>query len=164
MFGLFLGVFGFSSVKRLFLSQCFLARKSRYVYNKYIYKQDFNEYLLNKLFFMVSVFSFLVMQRKTGSPSDAELLNLSSELGSKWKNLARALGIPEANIEIIEDENRKVIEKCYKSLLLWKQGRGFQANYEVLEAGLCHGVVLRRDLAEKYCYCHGMPQEHDHAG
>ena len=29
---------GFSSAKRVFLSRCFLVRKSRYVYNKYIYQ------------------------------------------------------------------------------------------------------------------------------
>ena len=28
---------GFSSAKRLFVSRCFLARKSRYVYNKVLY-------------------------------------------------------------------------------------------------------------------------------
>lgn len=106
------------------------------------------------------------MRRKTGGPSEEELLSLSSELGAKWKNLARALGIPEANIEVVEEENRRVVEKCYSSLLLWKQGRGAQATYEALEAGLCHGVVLRRDLAEKYCYFYeqAAPQEHDFRG
>lgn len=104
------------------------------------------------------------MQRKAGVPSEAELLSLSGELGSKWKNLSRALGIPESNIEVIEEENRRVVEKCYSSLILWKQGRGSLATYEVLEAGLCHGVVLRRDLAEKYCYERIGPQEHELRG
>lgn len=104
------------------------------------------------------------MHRRTGIPPDADLLTLSSELGAKWKNLARALGIPEANIEVVDEENRKVVEKCYSLLLLWKQGRGSQATYEALEAGLCHGVVLRRDLAEKYCYVQALPQENDFRG
>ena len=104
------------------------------------------------------------MHRRNGIPSDAELLNLSSELGTKWKNLARALGIPEANIEVVDEENRKVVEKCYNVLLLWKQGSGCRATYQTLEAGLCHGVVLRRDLAEKYCYVHALPQENDQLG
>lgn len=101
------------------------------------------------------------MHRRNGIPSDPELLNLSSELGAKWKNLARALGIPESNIEVVDEENRKVVEKCYNLLLLWKQGSGYRATYEALEAGLCHGVVLRRDLAEKYCYVHALAQEND---
>lgn len=101
------------------------------------------------------------MHRRNGIPSDAELLNLSSELGAKWKNLARALGIPESNIEVVDEENRKVVEKCYNLLLLWKQGSGHRATYEALEAGLCHAVVLRRDLAEKYCYVHALAQEND---
>lgn len=104
------------------------------------------------------------MQRKDGVPSEQELLNLASELGSKWKNLARALGVPEANIEVVEEESRRVVEKSYNLLLLWKQGRGSQATYQALEAGLCHGVVLRRDLAEKYCYERPIPQEHDLRG
>ena len=104
------------------------------------------------------------MHRRNGIPSDAELLNLSSELGTKWKNLARALGIPEAHIEVVDEENRKVVEKCYNVLLLWKQGSGHQATYEALEAGLCHSVVLRRDLAEKYCYVPALAQENDLRG
>ena len=104
------------------------------------------------------------MHRRNGIPSDAELLNLSSELGAKWKNLARALGIPEANIEVVDEENRRVVEKCYSALLLWKQGSGCRATYEALEAGLCHGIVLRKDLAEKYCYAHALPQENDIRG
>ena len=31
---------GFSSAKRLFLSRCFLARKSRYVYHRYICRKS----------------------------------------------------------------------------------------------------------------------------
>lgn len=104
------------------------------------------------------------MPLRVGVPLDAELLNLSSELGSKWKNLARALGIPEANIEVVDEESRKVMEKSYKLLLLWKQGNGDRATYAALEAGLCHAVVLRRDLAEKYCYEHVVPQENDFMG
>ncbi|KAJ7393840.1 hypothetical protein OS493_003507 [Desmophyllum pertusum] len=105
------------------------------------------------------------MPRRIGVPSDAELLNLSSEVGAKWKNLARALGIPESNIEVVDEESRKVLEKCYNLLLLWKQGRGSQATYAALEAGLCHAVVLRRDLAEKYCFHdQAIPVENDFMG
>ena len=38
---------GFSSAKRLFLSRCFLARKSRYVYNRYICRKSVWIFLLN---------------------------------------------------------------------------------------------------------------------
>ena len=105
------------------------------------------------------------MYRKTGVPSEEELLDLSLELEAKWKNLARALGIWEADIEAVDEENRQVVEKCYNLLLFWKHRCGSRATYEVLEAGLCHGVVLRRDLAEKYCYSlQAIPQEHDFMG
>lgn len=97
------------------------------------------------------------MPLREGVPSDPELLSLSSELGAKWKNLARALGIPEAHIEVVEEESRKVVEKSYQLLLLWKQANGVGATFGALEAGLCHAVVLRRDLAEKYCHYQGVP-------
>lgn len=103
------------------------------------------------------------MLLREGIPTEAELLSLSSELGAKWKNLARALGIPEHHIEIVEEESRRVVEKSYQLLLLWKQASGVGATYGALSAGLCHAVVLRRDLAEKYCYNHqGVPGENDH--
>lgn len=101
------------------------------------------------------------MALRVGVPRDEELLSLSSEIGAKWKNLARALGIPEAQIEVVEEESRKVVEKSYQLLLLWKQANGTRATYEALLAGLCHTVVLRRDLAEKYCYGPVAPQEND---
>ena len=99
------------------------------------------------------------MQRKTGSPSEADLFELSAELAYEWKNFARALSIQEARIKVIEKDHDDVIERCYQSLLSWKQVGGVKATYEELEAALCHGVLSRKDLAEKYCY-HPIPQKH----
>ena len=107
---------------------------------------------------------FLGRQRKAGVPSDNELLSLAAELGSKWKMLSSVLRIPTPSIEAIDEENRRMVEKCYSSLILWKQRNGSQATYEVLEAGLCHATVDRRELAEKYCYVRIIPQEHDGRG
>ena len=105
------------------------------------------------------------MPKRVGVPPDSELLNLAWELGAKWKSLGRALGIPESIIEMIDDEHRKLLDKAYNLLLNWKQGAGSEATYQALETGLCHVVVLRRDLAEKYCYGPPIqPQEHELMG
>lgn len=103
---------------------------------------------------------FLGRQRKAGVPSDEDLLNLSAELGAKWKMLSSVLGTSKARIEDI-DENKRMVEKCYDSLISWKQRNGCEATYEVLEAGLCHKTVEGRELAEEYCYERIVPQEHD---
>ena len=78
--------------------------------------------------------------------------------------LSSALRIPMPSIEAVDDENKGMVDKCYKSLILWKQRSGSQATYEVLETGLCHASVDRRELAEKYCYVRVIPQEHDGRG
>ena len=83
---------------------------------------------------------------------EQDLLNLSFDLGAKWKRLAYALGISVSSIETVDKKNQPDDEKCFNLLLAWKQGCGSQATYEALEAGLSHNFVLRKDLAEKYCY------------
>ena len=93
------------------------------------------------------------MQRRIGGPSEEELLNLAWDVGSKWKNLGRVLGIPDPKLDMIDEDERKLMEKTYSMLRTWKQGLGAAATYEALEMGLRHVVVLRADLAEKYCYC-----------
>ena len=95
---------------------------------------------------------FWVRQRKAGVPSDEDLLSLSAELGAKWKMLSSVLGTSKARIEAIDDENKRMVDKCYDSLISWKQRNGCGATYEGLEAGLCHETVEGRILAEKYCY------------
>lgn len=92
------------------------------------------------------------MELKAGNPTSEELLNLAHDVGIKWKNLGRALGIPENIIETLDEENKKFIDKAYKMLLTWSQGRGYlEANYNELNVALRHITVLRTDLAEKYC-------------
>ena len=92
------------------------------------------------------------MEQKVGNPTTEELLLLAHDIGTKWKNLGRVLGIPDTDIEVIDEEQRKLIDKSYKMLLTWKQGRGTEATYLELNAGLRHAIVLRVDLAEKYCF------------
>lgn len=60
------------------------------------------------------------MYRWNGIFLEVEFFNLFFEFGIKWKNLVCVLGIFEVNIEVVDEENCKVVEKCYNVLLLWK--------------------------------------------
>ena len=77
---------------------------------------------------------------------------LSSELGTSWKPLARALNVHQAAIQDFDLVDEKLREKSYQMLLAWKSGGASKATYEVLYEALCDGLVERRDLAEKYCF------------
>ncbi|XP_068682205.1 uncharacterized protein [Montipora foliosa] len=93
-------------------------------------------------------------QRKTGSPSQQELIKLCGKIAAKWKVLARVLDVDDDSIDVIEHDYNTVVERCYQSLLIWKRGQGVEDNnyYKVLETGLCDPLVGRRDLAEEFCY------------
>lgn len=91
--------------------------------------------------------------RKTGQVTEEILLKLScnSDLRKDWKNLGHALRVCEAEINLIDEENQQLFEKCHSLLLLWKLKLDPHATYETLAEGLCHASVQRNDLAEKYC-------------
>jgi len=41
--------------------------------------------------------------------------------------------------------------KAYKILLKWKAAEGSNATFQALHDALCHRLVNRPDLAQKYC-------------
>ena len=57
----------------------------------------------------------------------------------------------EAELYAIDEEIKRLPEKAYKMLLKWKAAKGSGATFQVLYDALCHDLVNRRDLAEKYC-------------
>lgn len=92
------------------------------------------------------------MDIKTGCPNTEELLSLAHEIGKKWRCLGRALDIPENELEMINEDEKKLFDKSYNTLLLWKQWHGINATYRRLDMALEHMIVRRKDLAEKFCY------------
>ena len=50
---------------------------------------------------------------KCGTPTTDDLLLVACELGSSWKMLGRALDLPEHVLEQIEEDERKLFDKCY---------------------------------------------------
>ena len=98
---------------------------------------------------------FLDRQRKVRVPSNDDLLRLSAELGAKWKMLASALGTSKARIEAIVDANRRMVNKCYDSLISWKQRNSCGATYEALEDGLCLRSFWTLCFPAGYWYTNG---------
>lgn len=88
---------------------------------------------------------------KHGTPSDGELLGLAQETISIWIKLGLALGLDNSQLDEINADQSKGIDKSYAMLRKWKESLGSEANYERLAAGLGHKAVKRRDLIDVYC-------------
>ena len=95
------------------------------------------------------LFSIIVVTE--GNPSDTELEDLAGMIGSKWKALGRRLGFDESKLTGFHKNNEEYEEKAYAMLLEWKQREGGEATYQILKEALCHYLVGRTDLGEKFC-------------
>lgn len=80
-----------------------------------------------------------------------DLEGLSNKLGKSWKDLALILDFDEDDIDIFDHDKEGLKNKSYHMLCTWKRSKGSSATYKVLYKALCHKLVRRNDLAEKYC-------------
>ena len=55
---------------------------------------------------------------KCGKPSTDDLLLIAYDLGSSWKMFGRVLNLDKPQLEQIEEDERKLIEKSYGVLLI----------------------------------------------
>ena len=89
---------------------------------------------------------------KEGSPENNDLERLAKQIIKEWKKLGRRLlENDEALLDAVDMDNDKCSEKAYQMLLQWKAAKGSDATFRVLHDALCHDLVNRRDLAEKFC-------------
>ena len=89
---------------------------------------------------------------KEGLPENDDLERLADKIINQWKKLGRRLlESDEALLDAVDMDNDKCSEKAYKMLLQWKAAKGSDATFRVLHDALCHDIVNRRDLAEKFC-------------
>lgn len=91
-------------------------------------------------------------QIKRGTPGTNDLLNICTEMRSRWQGLAKVLGFRELELEQITEDHADSFERCYQMLLQWMQRCGSQASYDMLARALQNPQVNRHDLALKYCY------------
>ena len=89
---------------------------------------------------------------KEGSPENIDLERLAYKISNEWKTFGRRLlENDEALLNAVDKDNDKCSEKAYKMLLKWKAAKGSDATFRVLHEALCHDIVNRLDLAEKFC-------------
>jgi len=93
---------------------------------------------------------------KHGTLSDFDLEYLSLQIG-EWRPLARRLLFSEERIKGFYRASNRFREMAYMMLMQWKQREGSKASYKVLYDALCHELVGRRVLAEKFCIDDGRP-------
>ena len=86
---------------------------------------------------------------KVGTPTDNELKELARDIANSWRKLGHRLGVSEAVLDSIDQENKRLSEKGYRMLIHWKQGAA--ASYKVLNDALRHEDVQRQDLAQRFC-------------
>ncbi len=101
----------------------------------------------------VGLHCVLLVSVKEGTPEKDDLERLAKEVVKEWKVLGRRLlENDEAALDAIHKDNEECGEKAYKMLLKWKQAKGASgATFQVLHDALCHDLVDRKDLAEKFC-------------
>ena len=91
------------------------------------------------------------MPHRRGEPTVDELLCIAQAVVAKWRFLGLMLGLTDAQLDEIAEDNNKALERSYAMLRKWKECKGSGANYKTLAAGLRHKAVGRNDLAEQYC-------------
>jgi len=79
------------------------------------------------------------------------LEELARNIPNDWKTLGRRWNMTEAELDSIHKEEDQCRERAYKMLLKWKQAEGEAATFTMLYNALCHHLVDRKDLAEKFC-------------
>lgn len=75
---------------------------------------------------------------------------IQSEIGGKWRELARALSIPEGMIDELEENNTRSIREYTREILLYHKencGTNFELWRSVLQRALVQ--ARRTDLSER---------------
>lgn len=70
------------------------------------------------------------------------LLELKRKVGKEWKDVGRCLGMSDAELDHIEEDNSKNVEEAiYQMLLCWKKKNGANATYAYLKDALVRSKV-----------------------
>ena len=88
---------------------------------------------------------------KDGSPTEQEIDDLAYRVleGGNWKQLGRALDLPDADLDQIDHDCHFLLEKSYQMLIKWMEREGSAATYGNLAKGL--NEVGKKDLVQKFC-------------
>ena len=73
------------------------------------------------------------------------------ELGDKWEQLGRCLGLKQAAITRFDRDLKGLNEKAFQMLIAWRKKEGADATYIVLYDALCDKRVQCKELAQRFC-------------
>ena len=88
---------------------------------------------------------------KEGIPTKNVLEHLSKKISVGWRKLGRRLSFEEEDLTEFDRGHEEICEKAYAMLLSWKQRKGSDATYLVLNNALRETRVNRTDLAQEFC-------------
>lgn len=77
-----------------------------------------------------------------------ELMKIAAEIGTSWRWLGRVLKLEDPLLDQIDYKESDLSEKCYQTLLKWRNSRASRATREELARALSEKLVNRNDLAE----------------
>lgn len=86
------------------------------------------------------------MKFKDYPPTDRELLDISSYITDKWKQVGFALNLTNYQINDIYEN-----DKAHAMLMEWRNSTDSSSPYEDLYNALCHPKVKRKKVAKRYC-------------
>lgn len=79
-------------------------------------------------------------------------MDIAKAVANKWKRVGRALGMEDATLDAIEQNNKRdVDEQSYQMLHQWKQQNSSNATYGSLAEALLHRTVGMRKVVQDYC-------------
>ena len=88
------------------------------------------------------------MKFKDYPPTDRELLDISSFITDKWKQVGFALNLTNHQIN---DINNNENDKAHAMLMEWRNSTDSSSPYEDLYNALCHPKVKRKKDAKRFC-------------
>ena len=92
--------------------------------------------------------SFLFLDRhwRTDPFDVTHAPNFVEELGPNWRDLGRALEIKEAVLSNIDEENKRIKDKCYAVITRWQRLQGKEVTKGRFADALL--AIGRKDIAE----------------
>ena len=81
-----------------------------------------------------------------------DVMDIAKAVVNEWKRVGRALGMEDATLDTIEQDNkRNTAEQSYQMLRQWKQQNPSNVTYGALAEALLHRTVDMCSVVQDYC-------------
>ena len=75
--------------------------------------------------------------------STKELSNTAEKIGEDWRKLARKLNLSDHDIDAINAEEKKLVDKTYRVFRVWKERAGLQGAKRKILAEALNAIGLK---------------------